>query len=543
MTDVPTEQGFTNPERQLVSIAHMIARAAEIHPDRIAIEDLLNGVRISYRDLHHRICGVGRALRAQGVAKNDIIATMFCNEAAAVEVMMACAMIGAIVAPVNVRLLPAEVAEYVNAHACKAIVARADFIEKFADAKAPVRIARGAAAGWLDYEALIARSGAGVMPVVTSLEDPFRMIPTGGTTGMSKGVVHSHGGTYFTVLSNIAEFGIGRGWKTVMIAPSYHGAGMDWGMLPILWRAGTVIFPQDVSFNPQRYFDEIRRHSVEFLLLVPAVIGPLYRAWDRKPLTSPRVVISTSAPTPLPLRQKLAEMFPNAGLRAGAGISESLNMAIQDPADFLPFPNGVGEPHLCTRIAILDADDEPVAPGEAGQICLRGFNTALYYHGNSAAGAQTWRKRKGDPEGLEWCFTGDVGVLDREGRLSIVDRTKDIILSGGETVPSVEIEVVYMEHPSLNECAAIGLEDERWGEGITLVVVKNDSAIDDAALAEDLFAFGRKRLAPYKVPKQVAFVDALPRSHFGKVLKRELRHHKFDRLLRPGPEKKIAVGQ
>jgi acyl-CoA synthetase (AMP-forming)/AMP-acid ligase II len=319
----------------------------------------------------------------------------------------------------------------------------------------------------------------------------------------------------------------------VLVAPAYHGAGMDWGLFPILWRAGTVIMPPEASFNPVTYFRLLREHSVEYALLVPATIGPLYRTWDRAPITTVKTLISTSAPTSPALREKLAEMFPQTNLLAGAGISESLNMAIQAPGDFLKYSAGIGEPHLDTRLCVVDVDGRELPRGQRGEICLRGFNTALYYHGNEDASRRTWRKRADDPEGLEWCFTGDVGVMDDDGRLSIVDRNKDIILTGGETVPSVEIENAFGGHARIRECAAVGLPDERWGEAITLVVVKSSPDEDDAVLARELFGFGRERLAGYKMPKQIAFIDALPRSHFGKLLKRELRHMTYRELHRP----------
>ena len=318
-----------------------------------------------------------------------------------------------------------------------------------------------------------------------------------------------------------------------MIAPAYHGAGIDWGMLPIMWRAGTLIFPASTSFDARDFIDQLRTRRVEFLLLVPAVIEAIYRAWDGAPIASPQVVISTSAPTPPAVRRHLAEIFPDASLMAGAGISESLNMIIQSPGEFLEYPASAGEPHLDTRLLILDDEDRPVASGQPGQIALRGFNTALCYNGNDVAGAATWRRRKDDPEGLEWCFTGDIGVMDEDGRVSIVDRSKDIILTGGETVPSIEVETVYFDCPDVSECAAVGRQDDQWGEAITLVVVKRDKASCEKALAQALFEYGRTSLSAYKVPKQIAFLEALPRSHFGKILKKDLRDHPFDEIYRP----------
>jgi fatty-acyl-CoA synthase len=519
-----------NPERQLANIAHIVTRGAEIHPDRIAIDDLLNDRRLSYRELDQRITRLARAMLGLGIGKGDIVAAMFWNEHAMVETIFACARIGAIVAPLNSRLLATEVTEYVNDHGCTAIVANDGFADRFDDADAGIRIARGGAADWLDYEALIAGQSADPLPVTTSFDEPYRLVSTGGTTGKSKGVLHSHVGTYFTVLADIAEYGIGRGWHTLSILPTYHVAGMEWGLFTILWRTGTVVFPADTSFNPQRYLAEIRKHDIEYLALVPAVIAPLFDAWDGVPLRGPRTVITTAAPTSPPLRRKLVEMFPDANVLAAAGLSESLNLATQSPGEILSHPDGIGEPHIDTRLLILDDDDRVVARNTPGHIAMRNFNTALGYHHDDAAAAVTWRARQGDAEGLHWCFTGDIGVMDEDGRVTLVDRSKDVIKTGGESVPSVEVETVYSEHPGIRDCAAVGVEDERWGEAILLVAVKNDPAANDRDLAADIFQYGRDRLAGFKRPKKIAFTESLPRSHFGKVLKRDLREQPFGEI-------------
>ena len=519
-----------NPERQLANIAHIVTRGAEIHPDRIAIDDLLNDRRLSYRELDQRITRLARAMLGLGIGKGDIVAAMFWNEHAMVETIFACARIGAIVAPLNSRLLATEVTEYVNDHGCTAIVANDGFADRFDAADAGIRIARGGTADWLNYEALIAGQSADPLPVTTSFDEPYRLVSTGGTTGKSKGVLHSHVGTYFTVLADIAEYGIGRGWHTLSILPTYHVAGMEWGLFTILWRTGTVVFPADTSFNPQRYLAEIRKRDIEYLALVPAVIAPLFDAWDGVPLRGPRTVITTAAPTSPPLRRKLVEMFPDANVLAAAGLSESLNLATQSPGEILSHPDGIGEPHIDTRLLILDDDDQVVARNTPGHIAMRNFNTALGYHHDDAAAAVTWRARQGDAEGLHWCFTGDIGVMDEDGRVTLVDRSKDVIKTGGESVPSVEVETVYSEHPGIRDCAAVGVEDERWGEAILLVAVKNDPAANDRDLAADIFQYGRDRLAGFKRPKKIAFTESLPRSHFGKVLKRDLREQPFGEI-------------
>jgi fatty-acyl-CoA synthase len=521
-----------NPERQKMGIGHFISRAAELHPGRVAIDDLLNGRKLTYAELDARINRLARALNRFGIRKGDLVAAMMRNEHALVETVFACARVGAIVAPLNVRLIASEVAEYVNDHGCRAVIADAGFTERFDGTSLQTRIVfgDGPTAGWADYDAVLMAEEDAAFPAVTSLDDPYRLVMTGGTTGKSKGVLHSQGGSVITVLADVAEYGIGRGWQTLTILPGYHVAGMEWGMFTIFARAGTVVFPADGSFDPAKYLQEVRARGIEYLPLVPAVINPLYDAWDGTPLEAPRTVVTTAAPTPLALRRKLAEMFPGADIYAAAGLSESLNLATQGRGEFLDHPHAIGEPHLDTRVLILDDDDRPVPRGTPGHIAMRNFNTALGYHRNPEAAAQTWRPRRDDPEGLHWCFTGDIGVMDADGRITLVDRSKDVVKTGGESVPSVEVETIYAGHPLVRDCAVIGAEDERWGEAIVLVAVPDADAPADPELAENLFSWGRDRMSAFKVPKKIAFIDDLPRSHFGKVLKRDLRDMVFERL-------------
>lgn len=525
-----------NPERQKMGIGHFISRAAELHPGRAAIVDLLNGRTLTYAELDKRINQLGHALIRLGVRKGDFVASMLRNEHPLVETVFACARIGAIVAPLNVRLIASEVAEYVDDHGCVAVISDAEFTDRFADTSVDLKIAAAGETidGWLDYETMIAAESGAPISAVTSLDDPYRLVMTGGTTGKSKGVLHSQGGSVITVLADVAEYGIGRGWQTLTILPGYHVAGMEWGMFTILARAGTVVFPASASFDPAAYFAEIRKRKIEYLPLVPAVINPLYDSWDREPVLTPRTVITTASPTPLPLRQKLAEMFPEANIFAAAGLSESLNMATQGRGEFLTQPDAIGEPHVDTRVLILDDDDQPVPRGTAGNIAMRNFNTALGYHRNDAAAAATWRPRKDDPEGLHWCFTGDIGIMDDAGRITLVDRSKDVVKTGGESVPSVEVETVYAAHAGVRDCAVIGVEDDRWGEAILLIAVREGATPPDREFAKELFEWGREGLSAFKVPKKIAFMDQLPRSHFGKVLKRELRDMEFPEMFDAG---------
>ena len=522
-------EDLRNPERQKGGIIHFIRRGEELHPDRVAIDDLKNKRRLTYKELGARVNRLSHGLLRLGVNQGDFVATMIGNEHTLVEVIFACAQIGAIVAPLNTRLIPAEIATYLDLHGCKALVSASEFTPCFENFSADIKILVGANMdGWLNYEKLLSEHIQSPPFTATSLDDPYRLVMTGGTTGRSKGVLHSQGGTIITVLSDVLEYGIQRGWKTLCVLPGYHVAGMEWGMFSIFARSGTVIFPEDTSFTPRKYIDLVREREIEYLPLVPAVINPLFEVWDKLPMEGVRTVVTTSAPTPVSLRKKLMEMFSNANIYAAAGLSESLNMATQGPKEFLIFPDSIGEPHIDTRVLILDEKDEIVPPDVTGHVVVRNFNTALGYHKNSAAGDLTWRPRRGDLEGLYWCFTGDIGKMDCDGRLTLVDRSKDIVKTGGETVPSVEVELVYTKHEGLRDVAVIGVPDDKWGEAVMLIAVIKHTQSSSSVFARELFDFGRKNLAAYKVPRKIAFLKELPRSHFGKVLKRELRQYEFD---------------
>ena len=342
-----------NPERQRMGIGHFVSRAAELHPDRIAIDDLLNRRTLNYVELDARINRLGRALIRQGFAVVTwslpccATSTRWSKQSLPVPASVPSL-------PPNVRLIAGEVAEYVNDHGCRTALADTN---SRTGSKIPVWnsnfLGDVTPSGWEDYESLLAVEDPASLPAVTSLDDPYRLVMTGGTTGKSKGVLHSQGGSVITVLADVAEYGIGRGWQTLTILPGYHVAGMEWGMFTIFARAGTVVFPASSSFDPVAYLDEVRTRGIEYLPLVPAVINPLYDAWDGVPLETPRTVVTTAAPTPLALRRKLAELFPAADIFAAAGLSESLNLATQGPGEFLDQPAAIGEPHLDTRVLIL----------------------------------------------------------------------------------------------------------------------------------------------------------------------------------------------
>ena len=523
-----------NPERRTGGYDFILARAAETYPDRTAIDDRLNAVRLSYAELRARVMRLARALRRLGVQKGDRVAYAFFNEHASIEAMFACSVLGAVAVPLNTRLHKSEASRYISAQECEVFLAREDLAGFGDDASVKYRIVRGTGkrpSGALDYETLLGAEEAAALPPAARWEDPLMLAMTGGTTAGSKSVVWTHGGCMIDVLTVIVHLGVKRDYKTIAFAPTYHAVGLGRGFMPSFWQAGTVIFPATPGFSPAFLHQVAAVEDVHYVMLVPGMIEPLYRAWDGRPIGCLKSVSVSSAPTPLRLRRQLAEMFPTADLMMGYGMTESFSISLQRPADFLGHPEGVGEPSLDARVRIVDDDGRSVPRGEVGHIVARTLAMGLYYNNDAENTRLTFRRCTDDPEGMEWIFTGDLGRLDPDGRVTIVDRAKDIIISGGENVSSAEVEAAIIEHPKVRECAIVGLPDERWGEAVCAVVVKTAEDIADEALAREILAHCRRRLGGYKLPKRIAFLDVLPRSPFGKVLKRDLRKSHFARLV------------
>jgi acyl-CoA synthetase (AMP-forming)/AMP-acid ligase II len=235
-----------------------------------------------------------------------------------------------------------------------------------------------------------------------------------------------------------------------------------------------------------------------------------------------------SAPVPKPLRVKVSEMFPSADKLVGYGMTECFSISMQEPKDFLEHSESVGQAALVARLRIVDDNGHEVPRGTSGHVVARTMGQSLYYNHDPDSTSGTFRSCVNDSEGLEWVYTGDIGVLFEDGRLTLLDRAKDIIISGGENVASSEVESVIAFHPKVRECAVIGVVDEKWGERVCAVIVSSANEADPKGLAGELYASCRANLGPYKIPKQFVFVNALPRNAFGKVLKRELRARSYE---------------
>jgi fatty-acyl-CoA synthase len=450
------------------------------------------------------------------------VAVLLFNCPEYLEVLFAANRVGAAALPLNWRLAGAEL-RYILDHAqAKALVSEPGFYDTLAPvlgqlSALSVRLARDRTppAGWVSYEDAVssARPPARMPDADVGPSDLHRLMYTSGTTAHPKGVMLSFGNLYWKNLGHIVEFGLTADDRTLVVGPLYHVGGLDLPATGVLHAGGSVvILPR---FESAEVLDAIERERPTNVWLAPAMVNALLQQPDleHRDLSSLRLIIDGGEKMPLPLIQRLGAVFPGARFADGYGLTETVSGdTFLDRLHTLSKLGSVGRPVVHLELKVVDDDGWEVAPNEPGEIVLRGPKVFAGY----------WR----DPEATAaairdgWFHTGDIGRVDEDGYLFILDRKKDLIISGGENIASPEVERVLYEHPAVLECAVVGRPDDRWGEvPVAFVVLKPGSSVEVA----DLLAHCAEKLARFKVPKDVQLLEELPRNPSGKVLKRVLR--------------------
>jgi fatty-acyl-CoA synthase len=465
-----------------VNNAHTIDRwlrdRARITPDRVAID--FDGALVTYRELDERSDRLAAAL-----TRGDRIATLYGNSAAHVVVFFACAKAGAILLPLSWRLTPAELGFQLD-DAEPALFLVADEYAELADAalaEASVRPAREPGAG---------------RPEAPRDDDGLLLIYTSGTTGRPKGAVLTHANCFWTNLGFDLATGVHGSDVVLQVLPQFHCGG--WNVHPLLawWKGATVILER--AFDASRCLDLIERKRVTTMMGVPANYlflsqEPRFAAAD---LSSLRCCVVGGAPMPV----ELLATWQARGIEIvqGYGLTEAApNVLSLPPEDAVRKAGWAGKPY-----PFVECD----LSGE-GELLVRGPNVFPGYWRNEEATRAAFRDG--------WLLTGDVAEPDAEGNYRIKGRLKDMFISGGENVYPAEVEDVLHAHAGVEDVAVVGVPDERWGEiGVAFVVARD--VTDD-----ELIAFCRERLARFKVPKSVRFVESIPRNSMGKIQKAELR--------------------
>ncbi len=497
-----------------------LSRIVEHHADRLADRPALGfgAELLTYAALDERARRTAGALAGLGVARDDVVAVLLHNSLEFVDVMLGADYLGAVFMPLNWRLAPPEVS-YIVRHAGAVVLVSEPELERQIE---PVRdeltcslVRAGGAGGdgWLGLDEVRAAAEPVAGPERTEPDDLLRLMYTSGTTARPKGVMITHGNLDAKCLAHIAELGLGREDRGLVAGPLYHVGALDLTFTTLLYLGCYQRILR--GFSAPDVLDAIERDRLSTVWLAPAMVKLVLddESLPGRDLTSMRVIIDGGEKMPLPLIDRLLASFPGAWFADAYGLTETVSGdTFLNKGQERHKLGSVGKPVFNVDLRVVRADGREAAAGEEGEIVIRGPKVSVGY----------WR----DPEETArahrdgWFHTGDVGVFDEDGYLYVVDRLKDMIVSGGENVASLELERVLYEHAAVAEAAVVGRPHERWGEvPVAFVVLRDGAELDE----DELLAFCRERLASFKTPKAVTFVEVLPRNPSGKVLKRELR--------------------
>jgi fatty-acyl-CoA synthase len=463
-------------------------------------------------------------LEAEGVARGDRVALVLGNRSAYLEVVFAAAQLGAIAVPINARLTAWEIRRMLEDCTPRVLVYDAEHADvalgacEGAQRPPAVRICCGGAPD--AYEAALAGAAPRAAIESVSPEDPMILMYTSGTTGIPKGALLPHRKTLYNSLNAERFFGLTAADRVLVMLPLFHSFGLAILSIPALHAGATIIL--HAHFDPDAVWETVEREQIDFFGGVPTMFQRLLDALEQTPagrrdLASLRFLFTAGSAIPV----ELIHAFEHHGLvlKQGYGQTETSILCCLDAGDALRKAGSVGLPvhHAELRVARQaslagpPAAWEDVAPGETGEIVVRGPITMLGYWQRPEETAATLRG--------EWLRTYDLATVDDEGFVTLAGRARDMYISGGENVYPAEIEAVYEEHPAIREIAVVGIPDERWGEtGRAYVVLEPGEAFDGQAL----LAWGGERLARFKLPREFAAVDHLPRTVTGKVQKHRL---------------------
>lgn len=501
------------------NVARLLGQRAAEHPGRACVTDLdaPGGPRtVTYAGLADRVGRLAAGLAAAGLSPGDRVAVLLRNSTAYVETFLAVAAAGLVLVPLNVRLRPEDYAHMLADSGARLLVTEGALADRVPGGIAVVTT-DGPGRSLDD----LAASGAGTGPVPRAGEDVLSLMYTSGTTGAPKAVMLTHRSWRSVADLCSRALGFGPGEAVLHVAPLTHGSGFL--LLPTLMAGGRTVLCG--SFDPARTAALIGSEGVTGMFLVPSMIRMLLDAlppgW-RAPASFRRLYYAGSPIDPDTLREAVGA-FDGRLVQSFAQMESPMLFTVLDPGDHrrAAAPDGAllrsaGRVLPEVALRIVDEAGADLPPGRPGQILARAPQTMAGYWGRPEETAAALH------EG--WLHTGDVGYLDPQGYLHVVDRIKDMVVTGGSNVYAGEVEDVLLGLPQVRAAAVVGTPHRVWGEAVTAVLVSTDGSRD----SDGVLAGCRARLADYRVPKRVVWVDELPRNAYGKVLKRELRERFAD---------------
>ncbi len=502
-----------------VNVGDFLTTRAHLNPTKEALYDVLADRRFTFAEINARANRACAAIQSLGLTKGDRVAVLAYNGHEFIESFFGPAKAGLVIMPLNWRLTADELSFILKDGGAKALIYDADFESVVQDIHARgtegsavkhwVGIGDYAATFALPYEELLDSQSEDEPADKAGPADNLFIMYTSGTTGLPKGVVHTHETVLWAVLSIANSADTRLGDRYLVLLPLFHVGALA----PLI---GGVYGGQSLTilrnFDPAKAWSLIEEEQITTTMAVPAMLGSMLQVPDfqKNDWSTLRWIMSGGAPLPV----SIIEAYGKLGIEIHQvyGLTESGGPAcLIGPDDATRKIGSTGKAFFHTRVRIVDADGKDLPAGEAGEVLVSGDHIMKEYWNRPEATAETVKDG--------WLHTGDVAIEDEEGFITIQDRIKDMIISGGENIYPAEIENVLLQHPEVTDAAVIGLGSAKWGESPLAVIVRKSDSLTE----ESLLAHCNGKLARFKLPQNAVFVDEIPRNPSGKILKRDLR--------------------
>ncbi|MAT03052.1 MAG: 2-succinylbenzoyl-CoA synthetase [Acidimicrobiaceae bacterium] len=501
------------------NIGEFLTNRARRDSNLEAIYEHASGRRFSYTELNGRSNQVAHALRSIDVTHGDRVGLLLMNGTEFIETFFAVAKIGAVNVPLNWRLVADELEFILDDAGVTVLLFSQEFSEVVAELRSRgdktqisswIQVDGEPIDGAVGYEDWMSSASSDEPQLEGGDDDLAFIMYTSGTTGLPKGVMHSHDTVLWANITNATTADMQHYDRFLNALPLFHVGALT-PVVTSVFVGGSITLMK--AFDPAASWDLIRDEKINTTLMVPVMLQFMLLTYDAEnhDTSTLRNVISGAAPVPVSLIETYTEM--GIEIHQVYGLTETCGPAcIISSEDAVERAGSTGKAFTFTEVQVVDDNGNPCEAGEAGEVLVKGPHIMLGY----------WNRPEANAEALVdgWLKTGDVATMDSEGFVTIVDRVKDMLISGGENVYPAEIENVLLAHEKINDAGVIGIPSKKWGESPLAVIVRADDSLSE----QDVMDHCVGKLAPFKTVKAVEFIDVIPRNASGKILKRELRN-------------------
>jgi fatty-acyl-CoA synthase len=501
-------------------LREVLLREAHRNPE---VEAFIYGEqRMTFSQLRERACRLANTLSALGVGRGDRVGILLYNCFEYPEVLWANFVLGSVAVTLNFRLVSEEIIYAQEVAQVKVLLLGEEFLERVDPIRDRLQgidryicLGKETPEGMFDYRELMEKAKSDVPLFLGDDRDAAMVLFTSGTAAFPKAVVLTHHNLVTAGLIWAAEMDIRYGDNCLVVTPLYHIGAVGYHLAHAISASSTTCFPQP-SWDPELFLKIVEKERATYLYITPGMYRQVFSVPDfaKYDLSSWRSCITGSEPVPRATIEEMADHLPQGRIYNAYGLTEATGptVAVAKHEMAISKAPSVGRPLVNTDVRVFNESGHDCQPGEIGEIAVRGDQVMKEYLNDPETTKATLKDG--------WLYTGDLGEMDDDGFLYVVDRKKDIIISGGENISSVEVESSLYKHPKIMEAAVIGIPDPKFGEGVCAIVVPREG---HRITKQEVIDYCREHLASYKKPRKVIFSEALPRNPSGKVLKRELR--------------------